>query len=91
VLLHLSDSDVAYADAFATGGSVVGQILLGRKFVENWLVWFVVNVFSTGLFAYKALWLTAILYVVFTGLAWFGWVRWSRQLPARAVLVARDA
>jgi nicotinamide mononucleotide transporter len=91
LLLRLSDSDVAYADAFATSGSIVGQVLLGRKFIENWLVWLVVNLFSIGLFAYKGLWLTAILYVIFAALAWFGWYRWSRQLPPRPALVTRDA
>jgi nicotinamide mononucleotide transporter len=89
LLLRYSDSDVAFADGFATGGSVVGQILLGRKFVENWLVWVVVNLFSIGLFAYKALWLTALLYVVFAGLAVAGWLRWRRQLasPSAATVV----
>lgn len=89
LLLRYSDSDVAWADAFATGGSVVGQILLGRKFLENWAVWLVVNLFSIGLFAWKALWLTAILYAIFAALAWAGWRRWSRQLataPQKAAL-----
>jgi nicotinamide mononucleotide transporter len=81
VLLRYSDSDVPFADGFATGGSVIGQVLLGRKFIENWLVWIVVNLFSIGLFAYKALWLTALLYVVFAALALAGWRRWQRQLP----------
>ena len=87
ILLRYSDSDVPFADGFATGGSVIGQILLGRKFIENWLVWIVVNLFSIGLFAYKALWLTALLYVVFAALAVAGWRRWRRQLapPPRAV------
>jgi nicotinamide mononucleotide transporter len=59
-------------------GSVIGQILLGRKYVDNWPVWVVVNVASVGLFAYKGLWLTALLYVIFAALAVAGWVRWER-------------
>ena len=45
--------------------SVVGQVLLGRKFIENWAVWIVVNIVSVGLFAYKGLWLTVLLYALF--------------------------
>ena len=45
-------------DALPTAVSVVGQFLLGRKYVENWAVWIAVNVVSVGLFAYKGLWLT---------------------------------
>jgi nicotinamide mononucleotide transporter len=57
-------------------------LLLGRKLVENWPVWLAVNVFSVGLFAYKALWLTALLYAVFAVLSVVGWRAWQR-LEAR--------
>jgi nicotinamide mononucleotide transporter len=46
--------------------------------VENWPVWVGVNIVSVGLFAYKALWLTAILYGLFTVLALVGWRAWRR-------------
>jgi nicotinamide mononucleotide transporter len=77
-LSRVTDTDVPYLDAFPTVGSVIGQVLLGRKFLENWPAWVVVNVASIGLFAYKGLWLTALLYVLFALLAVAGWMRWSR-------------
>ena len=36
LLAKFTDSDVPYIDGFITAGSVIGQILLGRKFLENW-------------------------------------------------------
>jgi nicotinamide mononucleotide transporter len=78
LLAHVTDTDVPYLDAFPTVGSVLGQILLGRKFIENWPVWGLVNLASVALFAYKGLWLTAILYVIFAVLALAGWMRWAR-------------
>jgi len=80
LLARATDSDVPFADALATVASVAGQVLLGRKVLENWLVWFAVNVFSVGLFAYKALWLTAMLYALFAVLSVAGWRAWSRRL-----------
>lgn len=77
-----TDTDVPYFDAFPTAGSVIGQLLLARKRIENWVVWFVVNVVATALFAYKQLWLTAVLYVVFAALAVVGWRRWRRVATA---------
>ncbi len=77
-----TDSTVPYWDALATVGSIAGQWLLGRKHIENWPVWIVVNVFSVGLFAYKGLWLTALLYAVFAGLAVVGWRAWQRLAAA---------
>jgi nicotinamide mononucleotide transporter len=78
LLRHTTDSDVPYLDALPTVGSIAGQILLGRKFVENWPVWVGVNIVSVGLFAFKGLWLTVLLYALFTVLAWVGWRAWSR-------------
>ena len=82
VLDRGTDSDVPYLDALATVASVAGQVLLGRKVLENWLVWLAVNVFSIGLFASKTLWLTALLYAVFAVLSWAGWRAWSSRLKA---------
>ncbi len=77
-LSRWTDSDVAWADAFPSAGSLIGQVLLGRKFLENWVVWQLVNVSMVGLLAYKSLWLTMLLYCLFWGMAVLGWRRWSR-------------
>jgi nicotinamide mononucleotide transporter len=77
-LARFTSSDVPYFDALPTVASVTGQFLLGRKLIENWPVWLAVNVVSVGLFAYKALWLTAILYAIFAVLSIAGWRAWAR-------------
>lgn len=82
LLDHHTDSDVPYLDALPTVASVTGQFLLGRKLVENWPVWLFVNVFSVGLFALKALWLTVLLYAVFAVLSVVGWRVWLRRADA---------
>jgi nicotinamide mononucleotide transporter len=79
LLRSITDSDVAWADGFVTAGSIVGTVLLGRKFIENWPTWLVVNAASIGLFAFKGLVLTVALYVLFLGLAVWGWWGWSRR------------
>lgn len=81
-LMRFTDSDVPWLDALPTVGSITGQILLGRKFVENWPVWVAVNVVSVGLFAVKGLWLTVILYALFAVMALVGWRAWLRLADA---------
>ena len=78
LLRGATDSDVPWWDAFPTAASVIGQWLLGRKYVENWPTWVVVNVASVGLFAYKGLWLTVALYAVFVVMSFVGWRAWAR-------------
>lgn len=73
-----TDTDVPYWDAFPTAASVTGQWLLGRKYVENWPTWVMVNVVSVGLFAWKGLWLTVLLYTLFVVMALVGWRAWQR-------------
>ncbi len=73
-----TNTDVPNIDGFLTAGSLVGQLLLSRKKVENWHVWIAVDVLYVGLYVYKGLMLTAILYAVFVVLAWIGLRTWSR-------------
>jgi nicotinamide mononucleotide transporter len=80
VLRFITDSDVPWADGFVTAGSVVGTVLLARKYIENWLVWLLVNAVSVALFAYKSLHLTVALYIIFFALAVWGWIGWQRRL-----------
>ncbi len=85
-LRRFTDTDVPWWDAFPTAASVVGQWLLGRKYVENWPVWIVVDVVGAALFAYKGLWLTTVLYVVFVVMAAVGWRSWQRRATQAAPL-----
>ena len=83
LLDRATDSDVPYFDALPTVASITGQILLGRKLVENWPVWLAVNLVSVALFAFKGLWLTVLLYALFAVLSVVGWRAWS-ALAARS-------
>jgi nicotinamide mononucleotide transporter len=83
-LARFTDTDVPWWDAFPTAASVLGQWLLGRKYVENWAVWIAVNVVAIGLFAYKALWLTVLLYAIFVAMSLVGWRHWRRLAAMRA-------
>lgn len=79
-LIRFTDSDVPWFDGFATGLSLVGQFLLARKFIENWMVWLAVNAVSVGLFVHKGLWLTVALYAVFAVLSVAGYLAWRKRL-----------
>ncbi len=77
---HYTDTDVPYIDGFLTAGSLIGQLLLSRKKIENWHVWIAVDVLYVGLYCYKGLVLTAVLYAVFIVLAAIGLRAWRRTL-----------
>lgn len=83
-LRNYTNTDVPHIDGFLTAGSIVGQLLLSRKKVENWHVWIVVDVLYVGLYVYKGLMLTAILYAIFCVMAVIGLRAWARIAVAEA-------
>jgi nicotinamide mononucleotide transporter len=83
-LLNFTTTDVPWWDAFPTALSIVATFLLGRKYIENWPMWILVNIVGMALFAYKGLWLTVGLYGVFAVMALVGWRAWRFSLnPSR--------
>lgn len=79
-LRAFTNTDVPAMDGFLTAGSLLGTLLLSRKKIENWKVWIVVDVLYVGLYAYKQLWLTAVLYALFVYMALQGLRAWRQDL-----------
>jgi len=86
VLSNFTDSPVPMADALATGLSIVATWMLARKILEHWLVWIFVDAFSVGLFLYKNLMPTVILFVVYTIMAVVGYIEWKRDFKREQIL-----
>lgn len=73
-------TDAAYPfwDAAVAMLSVAGQILMTRRYLENWWWWIAVNAISIPLYLVKELYLTAALYALFLVLAIAGLVEWQK-------------
>jgi nicotinamide mononucleotide transporter len=74
-----------FLDALTTVLSLIAQYLLNRKRLENWYVWITADVFYIGLYMYKHLYLTAVLYALFIGMCLAGLAAWKRSLREEAV------
>jgi nicotinamide mononucleotide transporter len=79
-----TDASYPWWDASVAIPSVAAQILLSRRFIENWWLWILVDLLAVGLYAAKELWPTAGLYLVFLGLATWGLIAWRRAERAAA-------
>lgn len=78
MLIHLTDSDVPYLNGLNSALSIVGMFMLARKYIEQWWVWFVVDILSAGLYLYKDLYFTAVLYALYAVIAIFGYMKWKQ-------------
>ncbi len=73
-----TDASFPYWDASVASLSVIAQILLARRRLENWLVWILVDALAIGLYWTKGLYPTAALYALFLIIAANGYVGWRR-------------
>ena len=76
VLVTYTNSDVPWLDSFTTSVSIIAMWLLARKYVEQWLVWIIVDVVCVGLYIYKDLYFTSALYALYAIIALFGYFKW---------------
>lgn len=84
-LRYLTDSTVPAADAFTTALSIVAMWMLARKYLEQWIAWIAVDAVCVGLYAYKGIYLYAILYAIYTGIAVIGYRNWFRIMKSGEV------
>lgn len=78
ILKKYTNSTVPLWDAFISAASITATWMLARKMLEQWLIWIVVDGISVGLCIYKGLFPTAILFFVYTLLAYTGYIKWKK-------------
>ncbi len=67
-----------WLDAFATALSCTGMWLISRKYMENWLIWIVVNVGYVGMYAVQLNYFWAGLFFVYLVMSVVGWLEWRK-------------
>jgi len=85
MLKQFTDSDVPWGDGFTTAGSIVATWMLARKMLEHWIVWVVVDIVAAGLYFYKGLYPSFLLYLIFTIIAVVGFYQWKRSISENSV------
>ena len=81
---RLAGGAFPYADAAGAMLSVVAQLLMVSRYVENWWWWIVVNAISVVLFAASGLYVSAALYAINYVLAVYGMIIWTRDAKRQA-------
>ena len=77
------NADFPYWDSATTCMSFAAMWMTARKYLENWMVWLVVDVIATAIYTLKGIHFYAILYGVYLGMAIMGWRAWQLSLLQR--------
>lgn len=80
MMARLTDASYPYWDAAIAMLSVAAQILMTRRYIENWHWWIVVNAISIPLYLKKELFLTAAIYALLLATAIWGLLTWRRAM-----------
>lgn len=83
ILIRFTDSPVPYGDSLTTALSILGMWLLAQKYVEQWLFWLVVNIVSCGLYVWKGLYPTSILFAIYSVISVFGYFKWKKMMEKK--------
>jgi nicotinamide mononucleotide transporter len=85
VLSEFTDSPIPGWDSLTTSISIVATWMLARKYLEHWVLWMVANTISVGLYIYKGLLPTVVLFIVYTIMAVAGYLSWKREYRSLSV------
>ncbi len=79
-LRRYTNSTVPMGDAITTALSLVAQYMLGRKWLQNWLVWITADLIYVALYYNKHLYWTALLYAIFIAMCFAGYRGWKKAM-----------
>ena len=69
-----------YVDALTTSFSIIATYLVARRFLSNWLYWIVIDVACVWVYLVRDIPLIAVLFLVYSILAVYGFLRWKKQM-----------
>jgi nicotinamide mononucleotide transporter len=79
IMEHFTNQAAPFVDAPITLFSLFATYLVAQKVVENWWYWIVIDSICIPLFYSRGLYVTSLLYVVYTIMAVVALNQWKRS------------
>ena len=84
-LTHYTNAQLPYLDAFTTWDSIAATYMVTQKVLENWAYWLMIDTVSIYLYLDRALYFTALLFLIYILIIGYGWYRWQQRYAQQAV------
>ncbi|MCC6815927.1 MAG: nicotinamide mononucleotide transporter [Saprospiraceae bacterium] len=69
-----------YPDTFIAIASIFANIWLAKRFLENWMLWIMINIVSVIIYFNKGIIIIALQFFIFLLLAILGHLKWKKEL-----------
>ena len=79
VVSHAKGASLPFLDAGLATVSIIAQVMMTRKILENWVLWILADIVYVPMLLYKKIYPFAGLNAVFLALAVIGLVEWRRS------------
>ena len=80
ILVLFTNSDVPITDSFANALSFVGLWALARRYLEQWIIWIIVDIVLSALYIYKGIPFKAGVYALYVIIAIAGYHKWKKMI-----------
>ncbi len=84
---RFTDTLYPFWDGAVAALSIAAQVMLARRYIENWVLWIAVDVVAVALYLTRGLMLTAGLYGLFLLMSVWGLIEWQRVARKQAAAV----
>lgn len=75
-----TDASLPYIDSLTTVFALIATYMVVKKYIENWILFVIIDGISIWLYFYKELYLTSILFAIYTLIAIRGYYLWKKNM-----------
>lgn len=79
-LLGISPASIPLIDSCLTSMAFIATWMLAKKYIEQWIIWIFVNFSYILVCAYRELYLTCFLFLLYTFMSVIGYIQWKKHL-----------
>ena len=90
IMTNYTTASFAYMDSFTTVFAIFATFLLAKKVLENWIYWIVIDAVSIYIYIQKSLNLTALLFIIYTILAFIAYKNWKEEYDYREITTMQN-
>lgn len=82
-ILGFTNQKAPFLDSFIGVFGILATYLTIQKFVENWIIWIVINMLSILLFMQQELYFSSILFALYLFVSILGYINWQRSISGK--------